>query len=677
MIEPARDPMFLPMMRELFPEGSDRMHLLLARSMELASLPISDLYTLRDWLEGTPLEKWDSLALLLTALFLALEQGSLCVSLSPDRLEDRLLDLVEPGHVQPWSRQAVAELEAGDFDFLVGRRAEENKPILFWTNQDRRFLYFQKYLRAELTFQRLFRQQLRNQERPDSADRWRDIVREVLIEQPQRQAGKPLALDDDQKIALGLALLRPLVLISGGPGTGKTSIVLNLLRCLVRGGVAPERIALAAPTGRAAQRLSDSLRFGLEKIEPREGSPDRLLADFSASTLHLLLGYHPRLHRFRRHQENPIQADVVIVDEVSMVGVDLMSRLLLALRPGTRLILLGDKDQLPSVEAGAVLGQLVENLAEPSISPAVQRELALLGLASSAMRATQPNFLENALVLLRTNHRSQPAIREAAGALNLQDAGLLDRLPRLPAHEPVAWSHLEDAGGCYWWEQTAGSQQELRLMLDSWASHCYLSGPTSFRDLLLNFTLPDSREEIVEPSPPLQALFHHLNKARLLTLIREGPWGCDDINRHLDLWLRQRLGQLDRGRLFPGAPVLITHNDLARELFNGDVGLTLRTRAGGLRVVFARRDRFASYPADGLPAFELGFALTVHKSQGSEFDQVLVMLPPRGGRRLLSKELVYTGITRARKLALLAGTQDVLHYTIQHRIRRESGLTWE
>ena len=172
----------------------------------------------------------------------------------------------------------------------------------------------------------------------------------------------------------------------------------------------------------------------------------------------------------------------------------------------------------------------------------------------------------------------------------------------------------------------------------------------------------------------MRHLFDLLDRYRLLTLVRDGAWGCDEINRFLDLLLRPRLDAGARGELFAGAPVLITRNDAARGLFNGDVGITLRDGRGGLSVVFERQNGVLAIPAEALPGHELGFALTVHKSQGSEYANVMVVLPPTGGKRLLTKELLYTAITRARSLAVICSSKEVLKFAISRRIVRESGM---
>jgi exodeoxyribonuclease V alpha subunit len=450
-----------------------------------------------------------------------------------------------------------------------------------------------------------------------------------------------------------LALSRNLTLISGGPGTGKTSIVLTLLRCVVRGGVSPDRIALAAPTGRAAQRLTEAVRLGLQSLPQAAGSPDALLADVAATTLHQLLEYVPSRDHFRKHAENPLEADIVIIDEVSMVGMVLMARLFQALRPEARLILLGDKDQLPSVDAGAVLANLISD--EPG-------------------EGSQRQGVQDALVILQTNHRSEPHIRAVAAAVNRRQVAVLDDLPILtpPAHADATWTCLAGEKGVRFLEQTEQTPGELRRLLELWAHHAYLAG--GFRETLAECMKYSEDEEHPRRQELLGELFRLLDRTRLLTLIREGPWGCVEINRYLDRFLRPRFSKPGRGVLFPGAPVLVTRNDHARQLYNGDVGLTVGGPGGGLRVAFPRQGSYLTFPADALPPHELGFALTVHKSQGSEYGQVLLVFPPTGGRRLLTKELVYTGLTRARDLAILCATREVLGLAIQRQCVRESGF---
>jgi exodeoxyribonuclease V alpha subunit len=683
MTEPTPLTYFL---KELFPKSSPELLRLLEGTAENAGLLRGDYFTIRDWLEIADYCDAEGLVALLLVMMLALEEGSLCVEATPEAVARRMADVVGADEATRWARRILDDMGVDCFPRLIGTTPADHRPVIIHTIGERRYLYFQKYLRAELDFNALIRQRL---ERPPPAvpANLAAALHDVLIARALVTGGRSLQLDPDQLLAVGVAQLRNLAIISGGPGTGKTSIVLTLLRCLVRSGIRPDRIALAAPTGRAAQRLSDALHAGLDRC-PRateNDSPDRRLRDLGAGTIHQLLAYRPSRNLFGRHAENPIPADVVIVDEVSMVGVVLMAQLMQALEPGARLVLLGDKDQLPSVEAGAVLAALVPEGRTTGFGPELAAQLndCFPALTIPTANSTQP--LRDCVVLLQTNHRSQAQIRAAAQAINCRQGDIIDRLPALispSAGAPdVWWDRALSGGGCWLLEQTLGTPSELRGFLESWAEQVYFqstAGGTSLANLARQALRSERRvrpeKKTSYDDDVLRRLFALLEQFRLLTLLREGPWGAVEINRFLDHVLRPRLDPEARGALFAGAPVLITRNDPVRQLHNGDVGVALRQRSGELCVLFARAGAWLELAPEALPAHELGLALTVHKSQGSEYGHVLVVLPPEGGRRLLTKELLYTAITRARQTAILCGTREVLRIAIGRQLNREAGV---
>jgi exodeoxyribonuclease V alpha subunit len=641
-------PEIAPFLRQLFPATSSELLALLQSARQDAGLLQSDCQTIRDWLDISGY-KQESLIVALVLMILAQDEGSLCIDISRESLAQRLRDVATEDKIPYWAGLLVADLAKQDFSKLIGTAHQGDRPVIRHGAGDREYLYFQKYLRHEQEFAEAFRAKLLGPQHVIA--NLAKIMRAVVDENPPRQGGKPLVLDADQRRAVELALSRNLVLISGGPGTGKTSIVLALVRCLTRAGLTQHQIALAAPTGRAAQRLADAIRLGLGTLRPEDNSPEAQLQGMRASTLHQLLEYNPGGNQFRRHAENSLAEDVVIVDEVSMVGMVLMARLFQAVRPQTRLILLGDKDQLPSVDAGAVLANLM-----------------------SAQESQGKSPIRDALVLLRTNHRSEAHIREVAAAVNQQKIAIFNDLPKLemPRDEKEDWSELESTRGVRLLEQIHQSPAEIRAMLRAWADYAFLSsGYKKALDDCGKLTEDLASDTSLKR---LGKLFDLLEKTRLLTLIREGPWGCVEINRFLDQYLRPTLDRNSRGSLFQGAPVLITRNDSGRGLFNGDVGIALRGNGAGLRVVFPRQGSYLSLPADALPAHELGFALTVHKSQGSEYGQVLLVFPPSGARKLLTKELVYTGITRAKDLVVLCATRAVLKAAVERKCVRESGI---
>lgn len=663
--------------REATANGTPRLHRLLMHAIESADLSATDVYSLGDWIAPLEGATADHLGLLLVGLFLAAGEGSLALELAPEPLRKRLEDLAPAPELEPWIAQALAAAFAGRFEHVIGDGRQhggvDRRPLLLWRAGERRYLYFQKHLRAEEDLSGRLRERAARPNRKPDPGRVATSLRDVLERTPLRAQGTAVRWDQDQLTAFGLVLLRDLVIISGGPGTGKTSVILTLLRCLVRLGVAADRIALAAPTGRAAQRLTDSLRIGLESLGDMPEA-DRPLRERSAVTVHTLLEYHPGRGLYRRHEENPVPADVVLVDEVSMVSVEQMASLLRAIEEGTQLILLGDKDQLPSVDAGAMLAQLVPQHGAPAFSDAVRKAIETWLPGVGTLAAGGEHWLPDAVVMLRTNHRSEQGIRATARAINEQRATALEALPRFVDASAAGWTTAEQQGGCWWWDQPAATAQEMRGQIHAWAEHVYdgvLAEGGTFFDLVHERTLDDL--EAAADRAWLDRLFRALERTRLLTLVRQGAWGCEPINETMQAWLRRRVGS--NREWLPGTPILITQNDKRRGLYNGDVGLTLAGSGGAALVIFARHGGYVALAPALLPRHELGFALTVHKSQGSEFQQALIVLPPTGARRLLTKELLYTAITRAKKLAIVSSTVEAFQAAVGRRIVRESGMT--
>jgi exodeoxyribonuclease V alpha subunit len=665
---------------ELFPGIGAELRRLFDSAVENSGLLTADWCTLRDLVDLSDYRDDEPLHALLLVMLAALDEGSLCVEITAERLAQRLADLADADAVANWPRLIVERLRAFGYPALIADAAQEEPasprmPLVRRPIGDRTFVYFQKQHGHERELTELLRDRLGNAGGAVPGAEVRPILDEVLERRPLQVGHGPLQLNPEQGLAVALAMLRRFVVVSGGPGTGKTSIVLTLLRCLARlPGFDPERVALAAPTGRAAQRLNDSLRLGLETLPAPVPKADAGLHDIAAQTVHRLLGYNPERGTFRHHPENPLALDLVVVDEVSMVGLELTCRLFQAVPRQARLVLLGDKDQLPSVDPGAVLANLVAAELQPGYSPPTRRTIGEL-FPDLALPEARRQRLADTLVVLEQNHRSAPHIQEIARAVNAQRATTAVELPSVPARD-VSFAALGERGGCVRLDGTEDLTR-WRSVLRRWAEYHYLveaDGKGRYSRLVEEVRLPAATEPGPEHQAALTELFAALNRARILTLVREGPWGSTGINRFLEQELRRRLDPDSQGRLFAGAAVLVTRNHYDLELFNGDVGLALRSQSGGYRVVFPRRNSFLSLPADALPVCELAFALTVHKAQGSEYERLLLVFPPQGARRLLTKEMVYTGITRARKLAVLCGSVEVLQTAIGRRVEREANL---
>ena len=381
----------------------------------------------------------------------------------------------------------------------------------------------------------------------------------------------------------------------------------------------------------------------------------------AARTLHGLLGARPDTRRFRHHAAHPLDVDVLIVDEASMVHLEMMAALLDALPPSARLVLLGDKDQLASVEAGAVLGDLCRDAAAGRYSTETRRYLqATTGqtLPDALLESgAQAPSLAQHMVMLRKSRRFGGPIGALALAVNQGDA---PQARRVLDAEPQGAVHLLASS-----DPAAAVQLALRGRLG--AVGCY-------RDYLRAMAVPVPAQEDAHTAW-VQGVLRAFDGFRLLCAVREGTWGAAGLNRAVETALRGAGLLQGRGEWYAGRPVMVTRNDAGLGVFNGDIGIVLQAPGGGLRAYFADGPQLRSVGVARLAHVETAFAMTVHKSQGSEFGHTALVLPPQAAGALLSRELVYTGITRARDaFTLVAAQPAVLEQALRQRTQRSSGL---
>ncbi|MBI3879702.1 MAG: exodeoxyribonuclease V subunit alpha [Verrucomicrobia bacterium] len=512
---------------------------------------------------------------------------------------------------------------------VVGR-AGELKPLVL---DDAGRLYLHRLWEDEQTVARGVR------ERCGAAVELRD--EKLLAESSKKYfPPSPPGETDWQQVAALAALRNRFTVISGGPGTGKTRTVGVLLALWLEQSPAA-RVALAAPTGKAAARLQESVAGLAETLKFPRALNARLPKE--AKTLHRLLGLVPGGGEPKFNEKNPLPFDTVIVDEASMVDLSVMAKLLRALRPDARLVLVGDKDQLASVDAGAVLGDI--------------------GAAAGGVVA-------KAVVQLRKNFRFG-ATGELAALSMAVNAGEVERVQEIARRAKAAGTG-EGAKG------RAGEQGESLPGGGTGASDM---SAVIFRDapapaglktalhatVLANF-LPMLRE--ADPAKALAAL----SRFRILCALREGPLGVANLNRLVEDILAEA-GVIEPGtRWYAGRPVLVTRNDHSLKLFNGDLGVVLHDDGGDLCACFGAADGGVKiFPPIRLPEHETVFAMTVHKSQGSEFDEVLLILPDAASP-VLSRELLYTGLTRARRSVEIWAGAETLAAATRRPLARESGL---
>lgn len=623
---------------------------------------------------GLSPEQGEALLVLALATLIAARQGSTRVPLADAPEDDGqapyLESLAQRLGLQPEKRAALSALLAqsrlpggGPVPGVLGVSGDYAPLIL-----DGAFLYQQRMLFYEDRLSRKLGERLRRKPLAIPGAKIKTALADLLA-RPAEQAGAAVELSEEQQSAIRAALTSSLTVISGGPGTGKTSIVLSILRALIRLGVPVESIALAAPTGKAAKRLEESIRKSLSSVGRRDASDEAILAGCpKPRTLHRLLGFYPSSGRFRHHENNRLSEKVVIVDECSMIDLFLMDQLVRSVADDARLVLLGDADQLPSVEAGAVFRDLLPP--EPS-TPADPRR--------------------RAVVRLTKNYRmdpSDPAGRAILTAANLVNSGDREALfaageergplvTKRPSAEDVAFEKIELLDGIekaaireaffdrWYAERVRGLQDFDRLIHKE-----YRQGAAGFSET--------DRADLAR----LQA---HFDSFRLLCVTRSDarPTGAEAVNGvlHARALAGRPAGDAAPGRpaFLPGEPVMMLRNDYERELFNGDQGIVLRVAEPGalshrFMAVFPRGETFAAFHMDALRSdLELSYAITVHKAQGSEYDCVGLVLP-ESTLPLLTRELLYTALTRSRRSVVILGEKGLLQTAAEARIRRSSGI---
>lgn len=480
---------------------------------------------------------------------------------------------------------------------------------------------------------------LRERARGIRADVREDVLRDGIARLFPEEA--PCGWDMQKTGAL-ISVLKRFCVISGGPGTGKTSTVARILALLMeQAGGETLRICLAAPTGKAAQRLREAISDGRGRLNCHPDIKAALPAE--ASTIHRLLQSRPASPYFRHDRDHPLDADVIVVDEASMIDLPLMSKLVQALRPQAHLILLGDRDQLASVEAGAVLGDLCGAGRPHGYSPLLREAIHRVG-GGEITGDSRGSDIGDCIVQLEKNYRFGPAsgIGEVCRAVNAGDG--VSALARLK----------EEGGGDIGWRDLPGPEVLARA---------------------LGKRIVEGFSRYINASDPGEAL-DLFNGFRILCALREGPYGVSSANLLSEQVLRREGLIRKEGRWYPGRPVLITRNDYNLRLYNGDVGIVLPDKEAGheLRVYFPDAGgTVRRFPPLRIPEHETAFAMTVHKSQGSEFDNVILLLPDRDVP-VLTRELIYTGISRAKNRVEVWGKREIFNSAVARRIERASGL---
>lgn len=602
-----------------------------------------------------------ALILLIVASMVALSEGSTRLPVTGPQAVEPMARILRPlcaateagedPECAAEMAQAIARmLEEGAASAVIARSPDDYRPLRYSPP----FIYHQRIRAAEERLADRLRSLLQAY---GGLSAEREIAAAVtdVCDRPHWIDGREIRLSSEQRDAVRGAAMRRLTIISGGPGTGKTSIVLAIVRLLARLGVAPGEIALAAPTGKAAHRMGEGLRDGLAQV--RQAAPaDRQVIDaqLEPATMHRLLGFSPARGVFLYHRNNPLPAKVVIVDECSMLDLNLMQRLVAALKAEARLVLLGDADQLPSVAAGAVFRDLVAAVAERNDNA----EGRICTRLTQSYRMNQADESGRAIFdfAQAINQGAIPAadrplpFRERAepGALRFEGVELLD----------TAQSSIDGFLDRWFDEKLRGRE------IEALADQVYPYGENGFDH---------------QADADLQRLQGHAAAVRILCATRVLATGAERINAGMHRRAAAAADRLpDLAGFLPGEPVMIVRNDYDRNLFNGDQGVIARVKrpdgSESAMAVFMHGDRCEAYHTASIgEGLELCYATTIHKAQGSEFDGVAIVMPERR-LPLLTRELLYTAVSRARKSVVLAGDLETVRAAIAHQSTRYCGL---
>ncbi len=456
-----------------------------------------------------------------------------------------------------------------------------------------------------------------------------DTVNDEILEAGLGRLFGEDSTDRGQRRAAAAAVRQRFAVVAGGPGTGKTTTVARIVALLGEQALAAGRplplVALAAPTGKAAARLEEAVHTEAAGLDVFPELRTRLL-ELPATTLHRLLGWRPRTNsRFRHNRNQRLPHDVVIVDETSMVSLSLMARLIEALRADARLVLVGDPGQLASIEAGAVLGDIV--------GPAGDQD----------QTGGEASFGAGIVVLERV-HRFGGGIAELASAIRGGDDDAVIELLRA-GREDVEWLEADP---------TAGDDM----------------GPVHRRALQAARVVHDAAR-----AGDASAALAALGDFRILCAHRRGPYGVASWTALIEAWLEAEIpGLSTEARWYVGRPLLVTENDYELKLYNGDIGVVVE-RGDRALAAFERAGEVIEFSPSRLGSVDTVYAMTIHKSQGSQFDAAAVLLPEPGSR-ILTRELLYTAATRARRHLILVGTEDAIRAAVRRPVARASGLRW-
>ena len=587
-----------------------------------------DIFTLFDLCEIEPKIIDSILPGLFFVLVSELADGSTCLDLeAPITLEKlKEIDFKRP---EKAIVSFIIDVNKNKFETVISFLPDSYLPLLLIQRSNRNYLYLNKSWTAEFNLNGQLEKVFTNTV-GFNLKITKKILDEIYSKSPILDFNlKPRLYNDDQKNAIELALSKSFLIITGGPGTGKTFTLTGILRLLLRCGIDYQEIALAAPTAKAANRMNDSINENIKSIQ-NPSHIDLQLLELKSTTIHRLLGLTEYSRESKFSDTYPMPIKVLVIDEASMIDLYLMNTLLSSVDPQkTKIILLGDKDQLPSVESGAVLADLIS------------------GNQTNSVAYLHKTYRSHGEMLAFVNQIKEKQKGESVKIdvykkidqfLSKKDAsvGLID------------WVNLDVV--------------QFKTSIQIWVQ-MYL------KEFFNEFFKIQNPDEIA-----VKEYLNKINQTKILSVINNSIFGVEGINQIcIDEIFSPSF--LQQGTMyFHGMPIQILRNNDKLEIYNGDVGLIIKEQSNSFRVVFAQEKSLKSYAIDEIPHFQPAFATTIHKSQGSEYQQVLLVIPKDATEKLVTKQLLYTGISRAKSKCLLIATMHDFQKGLDNEMHRTTGI---
>lgn len=587
-------------------------------------------------------------------------RGSSCLILESQTFLNKIYKLIPDFKTEEF----IKNIEIGIYDKLIGKNIESFKPIIYYVDKNKHYLYFHKYFKKEQKVKDIFSSILSNSIDFEKIEETKiKIIRETI-----HKNYNGLSLNDFQKLAVVISTLNNFTIISGGAGSGKTTTIIIILLALLNVGFNYEDITIATPTGKAANMLKESLiNFNIKTNQNIK------LEELNISTIHRILKYNISKGNFYYNAANKLPYKVIIIDETSMVDIATMAAILEATKKDTKLILIGDKDQLPSVDVGTLLPAFIIKNKKPTFTDSCAKMINR-NFNININLEIENNRLSNRIIFLEGNNRANNDVIKRISESIINNEDILNQFQKKEISKKDIFFKEKNI----FLRSSNNENNEIKFIIKEWVSIYYSSVVLenyTFQKLLMEISEIKFSEEKLNSL--LEKVFIFLSFAKILTIVKEGITGCNIINNLAYDYLIDITNQQKEASLIAGTPIIVTRNDYANELFNGDIGIVLKNCFNEKKVFFKSINGYKAFDLSSIGNYEFAFAMTVHKSQGSGYNNIFFIIPDNIDNPLLTRETIYTAITRAIENITIYGKEEIFKKAIERRIERESGFYFD